>query len=278
MEAPVRGVDVQPHPVPLAQGERLVDRVDGPERRGPGGQHHGTDRIGAQQVLEGVQVDPPPGVGGHADPADTEQVAHPLVGVVALLAEGDRGSGPELPGDEERLQVGDRPARGQVSQELHGVMEHGGDGGHGLPLQRRRGRPPVEGVIVGIDEHRHQIRGGRGGVGRLEHLTGVAGVEEGVVVPQPAAQLLQDPRRPLRAHHHRGVWCDARPAGLPTPHRLDRLQAGGVEVHRCKSTGGAGEARRAGRQVRHRPGGQPSPSLDPFWRCAIVRIAICRSA
>ncbi len=228
---------MEPHPVSLAQRERLVDRVDRPQRGGPGGQNQGADGVGLQQVLQGGEVHPPPGIGGHPDPADAEQPAHPLVGVVGLLAEGDGGIRSQLPGDEEGLQVGDGSARGQVPEEVGGVVEHRGNGGHRLPLQRGGRRPPVEGMIVWIDEHRHQIGGSRRRMGRREHLAGVARVEEGVVVPQPPAQLLQHQLRPLRGDGRRGVGGDGGPAGLPAPHRLDGLQAGGVEVHRRDSIG-----------------------------------------
>ena len=263
MEAPVRGVDVQPHPVPIAERERLVDGIDGPEGGRPGGQHHGADGLGAEHLLERLQVHPSPGIGRHPDPPDAQQPAHPLVGVVALLAEGDGRTGAQLPGHEERLQVGDRPAGGEVAQEGLGVVEHRRDGGDRLALQRRRRRTAVQRVVVGIDQHRHQVGGRRGGVRRLEHLAGVAGMEEGVVVTQAAAELVQHPGRALGAHRHGGVGDHRRPAGLPPPHHLDGLQAGRVEVHRRKSSRGAP--------------GSPRP-LALFQRCAIVRNAICHSA
>ena len=228
---------MEPHAVPLSQRKRLVDRVDCPQRGGPGGQHDGADGVGAEQLLQRVEIHPPARIGGDLHPADAEQPAHPLMGVVGLLAEGDGGVRPQLARDEEGFQVGDGPARAEVAEEVGGVMEHRGDGGHRLPLQRGGRRPPVEGMIVWIDEHRHQICGSRRRMGRLQHLAGVARVEEGVVVPQPPAQLLQHLLRPLPGHGRGGVRGDGGPAGLPAPHRLDGLQAGGVEVHRRKSTG-----------------------------------------
>ena len=68
-----------------------------------------------------------------------------------------------------------------------GEPEHGGQLVDGLLLHSLVTRPAVERVVVRVDEHRRHVAGRRDGVRRLEHLAGVARVEEREVVAHPLA-------------------------------------------------------------------------------------------
>ena len=187
-EAAVRGVDMDPGAVAAAERQGLVDGVDRPETGGAGGQHDGADRARLQQVLQRVEVHPAAGVGGHRSRGHAEQVAHPAVRVVRVGAVRDSLARMAFPGDEQRFEVGDRAAAGQVS-EVRRVAEHPGQIGDHLLLHPGGRRAAVERVVVGVDQHRRQVADDRGRVRRLQHLADVARVEERVVVPQPLQQL-----------------------------------------------------------------------------------------
>ncbi len=129
---------------------------------------------------------------------------------MALGAEGDAALRVQLARDEQRLEVGDRAARREVAEVLLAVAEHRGQPRDDLALHLRRRRPAVERVVVGVDEHRRQLPGDRRGVRRLEHLPGVAGMEEGVVVAQPLRQLRERRLHPLLGDVERGVRLERR--------------------------------------------------------------------
>ena len=78
--------------------------------------------------------------------------------------------------------------------------------------------PAVERVVVGVDEHRRQVAGHGHRVRRLEHLPGVARVEEGVVVGHPLAEGVPRGGQPLRVGLARGVRVVGAEPRLP---RLD---------------------------------------------------------
>ena len=62
-EAAVGAVGVQAHPVALAQGERLVDAIDGPQPGRAGGEHDGPDVAAGALGLHRIEVDAPLCVG-----------------------------------------------------------------------------------------------------------------------------------------------------------------------------------------------------------------------
>lgn len=221
-EAAVGGVHV--HPGAVAAGERddLVHRVDRAKPGGAHGGHHRPDSPALQQLLKRRKVHGGVGGGGHRHRLDAEQVAHPPVGVVRVGAVRDRAARVELARDEQRLQVGDGAAAGQVAQ-VRGEAEHRGQLRHHLLLHPGGGGPPVERVVVGVDQHRAQVADDRRRVRRLEHLPDVAGVEERVVVPQPPVQFGGRPLQPVRWHVKRGMRRESAVLGHPLAHRLHRL-------------------------------------------------------
>ncbi len=148
VEAAVSGVHVKPDPVAVAQREHLVDGVDGAERRRSRGEHHGADVLMREPLPQSLEVHPSAAVGRDLHPPQPEQMAHPLMGVVGLLGVGDRRTGAQLAGDEERLQVGDGAARREVTQEGLVEVKHGGDVTDGLPLQLGGRRSAVQGMVV----------------------------------------------------------------------------------------------------------------------------------
>ena len=204
-EAAVSGVDVDADPVLRAQRDGQVDRVDRAEPGGAGGHHHGPDRPGPEQILQCVQVHPAGGVGGHGVPLDAEQVTHPGVGVVGVGAVGDAFAGVGFPGYEQGFQVRDGAAAGEMTEEFGAVPEHVGKLGDDLLLHLRGGRPAVQRVVVRVDEHGGDVPDHRDRVRWLEHLPGVAGVEERVILAQPAGQLGEGGRQLRRIDLQRGM-------------------------------------------------------------------------
>jgi hypothetical protein len=144
------------------------------------------------------------------------------VRVVGVGAVRDRLARVDLAGDEQRLQVGDGAAAGQVAQVL-GQAEHRGQLRHDLLLHPGGGGPAVERVIVGVDQHRADVADDRGRVRRLEHLPRVPGMEERVVVSQPLVQLGRRPLQLAGRHLERGVRRELAVLGHPLADRRDRL-------------------------------------------------------
>jgi hypothetical protein len=62
------------------------------------------------------------------------------------------------------------------------VAEHRGDRRDRLVLHAGRRRAAIEGVVVGVEQHRGGVGGPRQRMGRLEHLADVVGVAIGVGV------------------------------------------------------------------------------------------------
>ena len=156
-EAAVGAVDVQAHAVALAQGERLVDAIDGAQAGRPGREHDGPDVALRALGLHGVEVEPAVGVGRDGRARDAQQLAHARVGVVRGGAVDDALAGMDLARHPQRLEVGDRPARGQVAEAGGGQAEHDAQLVDHLDLEAARPRPAVERVVVGVDEHRRQV-------------------------------------------------------------------------------------------------------------------------
>ncbi len=237
-EAAVGGIDVHACAVLAAERDDLVNWVDGAEARSASGGNDCADAAGSEAVLEGVEVH---GAGVRRvddDRLDAEQVAHACVGVVGVGAVRDRLAGVRLAGDEESLKVGDGAAAGEVAQ-VAGEPEHGGQVSDHLLLERRRGGAAVEGVVVGVDQHRAEVADDRGGVGRLEHLADVAGVEERVVVPQPVLQVLGGHEQLVHGHVHGRVRLEGTVLTHPRPDRGDA---------RAEQVGQVGQPCRAGVQ------------------------------
>jgi hypothetical protein len=218
--------------VPTGDREDLVDRVDRAEPGRAGGGDDRADPAAGQQSVECVDVHRPVGEGRHRHGLDAEQVGHPGMGVVRVDAVRDRLARMDLPGDEQRLQVGDRAAAGEVP-EVVGVSEHRRQLGDNILFHRGRRRSAVERVVVGVDQHRGDVADHRRRVRRLEHLGGVARVVERVVVAQPSAQLggrhrqlrevdvLRRMRRDIAVlPHPRGHLGDRRPQLILQPGRV----------------------------------------------------------
>ena len=208
----------------------------------PGGEHDGPDVALRALGLHGVEVEPAVGVGRDGGARDAEQLAHARVGVVRGGAVDDALAGMDLARHPQRLEVGDRPARGQVAEAGGGQAEHDAQLVDHLDLEPARPRPAVERVVVGVDEHRRQVAGHRHRVRRLEHLPGVARVEEGVVVGHPLAEGVPRGRQPLRVGLARGV----RVVGAEP--RLPRLDEGGGLRDEVGELGGAGGGGAGGRR------------------------------
>ncbi len=221
---------MHPGPVPAGDRQDLVHRVDRAQAGGAGGRDHGADPAPGEQRVECPGVHPPRAVGRHRGALDAEHAAHPGVGVVRLLAVGDAEAGMGFPGHVEGFQVGDRAAGGQVA-EVGVQAEHRGQRGDGLLLHLAGRGAAVQRVVVRVDEHRGEVPGHGGGVRRLEHLPGVARVEERVVVPQPPGELGEDAGEPLVADEHRRVGRIRPEPVLPLLHRRHGAGQPALQVH-----------------------------------------------
>ena len=180
-----------------------------------------------------------------------------LVRVVRLGAVGDAPAGVRLAGDEQRLQVRDRPAGGQVA-EVAGQPEHPGQLGGDLAFHRGGRRAAVQGMVVGVDQHRGEVAGHRGRVRGLEHLPGVARVEERVIVRQPAGELREGRGEPFVADLS-DAWCSNGPnpachsSTASTPPLSQRLRSISAPLHAPPS----GPAR---------PAAPLAPARTPSWQ------------
>ncbi|MNS63177.1 hypothetical protein D3C72_962650 [compost metagenome] len=93
--------------------------------------------------------------------------------------------------------------------------EHRGEIGDRFALEVGGGGAAVEGVVVGVDLHGHQVGDHGDRVRRLEHLAGVARVVEGVVVVEPVGEVGQDLRDARRRHVERRGRLEGPEGGLP---------------------------------------------------------------
>ena len=141
---------------------------------------------------------PPVGVGRDRRRGDAEQLAHARVRVVrapSCARSACRGATSRATHSASRLAI--VPLEVRCPRTGRGQAEHHAQLLDDLDLERARARAAVERVVVGVDEHRRQVAGHRDRVRRLEHLAGVARVEEGVVVGHPLAEGVPRGRQPL---------------------------------------------------------------------------------
>src|ERR1700744_630419 len=96
----------------------------------------------------------------------------------------------EWPGNPKRFEIGEGAAAGQVAK-MGGPAKHVGQCTDSFDFKMRTGTSAVEGMVVGIEPHRHRISCARDGVRWLEHLSGVKRMEIGVVVGHPVGDLGQ---------------------------------------------------------------------------------------
>ena len=207
--------------------------MDGVDRAQPGrarGQHHGAHPAGAQQFVQGVEVHPPAAVHGHGVALDAEQPAHPAVRVVGVRAERDTPARMQFAGHEQGLQVGDGAAGGQVA-EVGAEAEHRRELRGHLAFHPGGGRPAVQRVVVRVDQHGGQVAGHGGRVRGLQHLPGVPGMEERVVVREAVGELGERGPEPLVADVQRGMRGHRAEPRRPLPVRRNRLLHPPLEIH-----------------------------------------------
>jgi hypothetical protein len=203
-EAAVGAVDVQAHAVALAQGERLVDAIDGAEAGRAGGEHDGPDVALRALGLDGVEVETAAGVGRDRRARDAQQLAHARMGVVRGRAVHDALAGMHLARHPQASRLAIVRSRSD-GRDRGGEAEHDAQLVDHLDLEAARPWAAVERVVVGVDEHRRQVAGNGDRMRRLEHLPGIAGMEEGVVVGHPLAEGLPRGGQPLRVGLAGGV-------------------------------------------------------------------------
>ena len=214
-EAAVGGVDVQAHAVALAQRQRLVDAVDGAEAGRAGGEHDVPTSPLAHSASTASRSIRPQRVGRHGRALHAEQLAHARVGVVRGGAVDDRLPGWSSRATHSASRLAIVPLEVRWPRPGGGEPEHGAQLLDHLDLQPAGPGAAVERVVVGVDEHRREVAGDRHRVRRLEHLAGVARVEEGVVVGHPLAERVPGGGQPLRVGLARGVRVVGPEALLP---------------------------------------------------------------
>jgi hypothetical protein len=157
-----------------------------------------------------------------------------------------------LPRDEQRLEVGDRAAAGEVS-EVGVEPEHVGERGHGLAFHPRGGGAAVLGVVVRVDQHRRQVARDRHGMRRLEHLAGIVGVEERVVVREPLGQLGERRPEPVGVDLLAWVRLVVGEATLPGRDRVHTLAQPRGEIGHALTIARAPQTRRRTPPAPRRP-------------------------
>ena len=216
--------------MPLAQPEGLVDGVDRAQPGRARSQHHRAHPAGAQQLLQRAQVHPALAVHRDGVALHAQQAAHPAVRVVRVRAVGDTPAGVQFAGHEQRLQVGDGAAGGEVPQ-VGAEAEHCCQLRGYLAFHPGGGRAAVQRVVVRVDQHRGEVAGHGGRVRGFEHLPGVPRVEERVVVRQALGELGERRPEPLVADLQRGMRVIGAESRRPLPVRRDRLPHPPLEIH-----------------------------------------------
>ena len=115
-EAAVRGVDVDADAVAARDREHLGYRVDGAEGGGSRRRDDSADLPPGEQRVELGQIDPAGCVDADGRAGHAEHRAHAAVGVVRFRAVGDAAARMQFSRHEERLEVGDGAAGGQVPE------------------------------------------------------------------------------------------------------------------------------------------------------------------
>ncbi len=223
---------MDPDPVPAGGREHLVHGIDGAQACRSRGSDHRPDAAPGEQRIQHAQVHPARVVHLHRGALDAEHAAHAAVGVVRPGAIGDAVAGMQLTRDVEGLQVRDRSAGGQVAQ-VRGQAEHIGQLRHGLLLHPRGGRPAVQRVVVGVDQHRREVADDGRRMRRLEHLPGIGRVEERVVLAQPLGEDAEGSGELVIADLERGMALERPERGLPLVDRGYAAAQPALQVHLC---------------------------------------------
>ena len=254
-EPAVGGVDVDAHAVALAPAERLVDRVDRADAGRPRREDDGADLPRPHLRLDRVEVGAAVGQRGHGARLDAEHLAHAPVRVVRVGGVHDRLARMQLARDPQRLEVGDRPARGQMPERRRLEAEHPREPLDDLDLHRARRLAGVERVVVGVDEHRGVVGRGRDGVRGLDHLPRVARMEERDHRVHPLRVLAPRVGEAPDVGGGRGVGLVRAPHVLPAHEQVDRgagqLAQGVMACTHARRVARPGPA--AGRAVWARP-------------------------
>jgi len=189
--AAVGCIDVDAEAVACAEVEDLRQGIDGADGGGAEGDDDGADIGFAELGFKGREADAATVVSGDGGVRELEDGGDALVGVVSLLGADDALAGGELAGEPEGFKVGEGSAGGEVAEEVV-PAEHGGDRADGFDLHFGAGAAAVAGVVVGIEVHGQGIGSAGHGVGGLEHLSGVEGMEVGVVIGEAEGDGFED--------------------------------------------------------------------------------------
>jgi hypothetical protein len=187
----VCGIDVNAEAVTVAESEDCGEWVDGAEGGGAEGDDDGAYIAQAELIFESVEVHAAGIVAGDRGKGQAENGADAVVGVVSLIGREDAFAGMELAGHPEGLKIGEGSAGGEVAEML-GEAEHASDFRDRLDFHLGAGAAAVAGVVVGVDGHGEGVSSSGDGVGRLEHLAGVEGMEVGIVVLEAVSDLVED--------------------------------------------------------------------------------------
>ena len=230
-KAAVGGVDVHPAAVATAERQRVGDRIDHPAPRRAGRQHDGSDASGAQHRFERLEVHAPFGIGGHLHGLKLQDAAHAAVRVMRFPRKCHALVRVQAARHPERFQVGHGTAAGQVPERGLGQVQHGGQRPHHLFFHRTGGRSAVQRVVVRVDELGRQIADHGDWMGRLEHLPGIARMEEGIVSPQTLQVAVQRCLQLVRVNLQRRMRRVRSPGRFPVANGIDRTRKPGLQVH-----------------------------------------------
>ena len=189
--AAVRRVDVDAEAIAVAEGEDLVERIDGADG---GCAQSDDDRAHistAKFSFQGFKANAATMVGRNLGVIELKDGRDAAMGVVGLLGTEDALARRKLTGYPKRLKVGEGTAGGEMAEKLC-PGKHLRDLADGLNLHFGTGASAIAGVVIRIHGHGQGVSGARHRVGRLEHLAGIEGMEIRVVVAEALGHLMQN--------------------------------------------------------------------------------------
>ena len=189
-EAAVGSINVQAGCVFLAEVGDAVDRIEDAESCRTKCRDDGSDAAELQALFERGQVERAVGGGGDGLVPSTDYLGDARVCVVRLCARQHDLVRVKAARDPQRLEVRDRARRRQM-REVRLLVQHPRNLIDRLLLEVRGRWPTIEGVIIGVEQHRHRVARPRHWVWGFEHLAEVLRICERIRLPKSIGQRIE---------------------------------------------------------------------------------------